>query len=173
MTYPGLPAPTRCLSPPARSCQGSSSRDQEHLEVVTRRQGWLWLAPWMPNCLEVRSGDGKFIWRHIKGAVKTPHEATHCLLRWFEGDLLSFLGVSCWTEMIHHIINPQRKNTFFVSTMNYNGDRLRCWWNHVLLQVILDKNNGGRVAAAAGRNLMCKGRCQDRKKTFDVVQPCS
>ena len=39
------------LSPPGRSCHGSSSRDQEHLEVVTSRQGWLWLAPWMPNCL--------------------------------------------------------------------------------------------------------------------------
>lgn len=47
------PASSPHLSPPGRSCHGSSSRDQEHLEVVTSRQGWLWLAPWRPNCLSV------------------------------------------------------------------------------------------------------------------------
>ena len=47
------PASSPHLSPPGRSCHGSSSRDQEHLEVVTSRQGWLWLAPWRPNCLSL------------------------------------------------------------------------------------------------------------------------
>ena len=46
------------LSPPGRSCHGSSSLDQEHREVVTSRQGWLWLAPWMPNCLMGADGVG-------------------------------------------------------------------------------------------------------------------